>query len=84
MKALAARLDLERSGHPQELHRWRKTKTPTGSNTLTSTKARCRRETHTPASCDIAAKREHAVAHSKNSTERHRTQLAETLKDLHK
>ena len=47
-------------------------------------KGALRRETHTPASCDIAAKREHAVAHSKNSTERHRTQLAETLKDLRK
>jgi hypothetical protein len=43
-----------------------------------------RRETHTPAGRDISAKREHAAAHSKNSTERHRAQLAETLKNLKK
>jgi hypothetical protein len=47
-------------------------------------KGALRRETHTPAGKDILAKREHAAAHSKNSTERYRAQLAETLKDLHK
>jgi hypothetical protein len=42
------------------------------------------RETHTPAGKDISDKRLHAAAHSKNQTERHRAQLAETLKGLRK
>ena len=40
--------------------------------------------THTPAGKDISAKREHAAAHSKNSTVRKEAELAETLKHLHK
>ena len=47
-------------------------------------KGALRKETGTPAGKDISDKRLHAAAHSKNSTERHRAQLAETLKGLHK
>ena len=43
-----------------------------------------RNETHTPAGKDISEKRLHAAAHSKNDTLRHRAELAETLKGLHK
>jgi hypothetical protein len=47
-------------------------------------KGALRRETQTPAGKDISEKRLHAAAHSKNGTERHRAELAETLKHLHK
>ena len=47
-------------------------------------KGALRRETHTPAGKDISEKRLHAAAHSRNGTERHRAELAETLKNLHK
>jgi hypothetical protein len=43
-----------------------------------------RKELHTPEGKDISAKRLHAAAHSKNGTERHRAELAETLRKLHK
>jgi hypothetical protein len=43
-----------------------------------------RRETHTAAGKPISEKALHAAAHSKNATERHRAELAETLKHLHK
>jgi len=43
-----------------------------------------RKETHTAAGKPISGKALHAAAHSKNSTERHRAQLAETLKGLNK
>jgi hypothetical protein len=42
------------------------------------------RHTHTPAGKDISAKREHAAAHSKNSTIRREAALAATLKSLRK
>jgi hypothetical protein len=47
-------------------------------------KGALRRETKTPAGKDIAAKRLHAAAHSKNNTVRKEAELAETLKRLHK
>jgi hypothetical protein len=43
-----------------------------------------RKKAQTPEGRDISAKRLHAAAHSKNATTRHQTQLAETLKKLHK
>jgi len=43
-----------------------------------------RKETKTAAGKDITDKALHAAAHSKNSTERHRAELAETLKKMHK
>ena len=43
-----------------------------------------RKETKTAAGKDISEKALHAAAHSKNGTERHRAELAETLKKLHK
>jgi hypothetical protein len=47
-------------------------------------KGALRRETHTAAGKDISEKRLHAAAHSKNGTVRRQTELAETLKNLHK
>jgi len=43
-----------------------------------------RKETHTAAGKPISEKALHAAAHSKNGTERHRAELAETLKKMHK
>jgi hypothetical protein len=45
-------------------------------------KGALREETHTPPGKDIGEKRLHAAAHSKNNTERHRAETAETLERL--
>lgn len=43
-----------------------------------------RKETHTAAGKPISQKALHAAAHSKNGTERHRAETAETLEKLNK